>query len=343
MKQLPLAALLAGILFCGGLSASGQTRDSEGNIYLPHFRENRVYKLDSRGTLSLVAGIGEKGFSGDGGPAIEAAFSGVRAVAVDKTGNLFVIDMNNHRIRRVDAETGVVTTIAGTGEVGYSGDNGPAAVAQLNRPSAIAFDLQGNLLIADGRNNRIRLVDTKTGIITTVAGNGEKGFSGDGGPATEARLGNANGVTVDKFGNIYFSDTSNDSIRRIDSETGIITTVVGNQQRAYGGDGGPATSASLAHPNGLVIDGKGNIFITDSHNFRIRRVHPRTRVISTVAGNGANGNSGDGGPATEATLDDLGVIFLDNDGSLLFGNFDSIRRVDRHSRTITTVFQRETN
>ncbi len=343
MKQLPLAALVAGILWGGGLSASGQTRDSEGNIYLPNFRENRIYKLDSSGTLSIVAGNGEKGFSGDGGPATEATFSGVRAVAVDKTGNLFVIDMNNHRIRRVDAETEVVTTIAGTGEPGYGGDNGPAIEAQLNRPSAIAVDLHGNLLIADGRNNRIRLVNTKTGIITTVAGNGEKGFSGDGGLATEAKLGNANGVTVDKFGNIYFSDTTNDSIRRIDTETGIITTVVGNQQRAYGGDGGPATSASLAHPNGLVIDGKGNIFITDSHNFRIRRVHPRTRVISTGAGNGTSGNSGDDGPATDATLDDLGAIFLDDDGSLLFGNFEIIRRVDRRSRTITTVFQQETH
>ena len=338
MRRTGCAVLLAGILFLGGLTAAGQVSDSEENIYLPNFRDNRVYKLSNNGALSIVAGNGERGFSGDGGPAIEASFSGVRAVAVDGEGTLFVIDMNNHRIRRVDAESGIVTTIAGTGEPGFSGDEGPAVEANLNRPSAIAIDSDGNLFVADGRNSRIRRIDRDSGIITTFAGTGEKGFSGDGGPATEARIGNANGLAFDRFGNLFVSDTTNDSIRRIDVATGIITTIAGTQTRGYGGDGGPATEASLAHPNGLAIDGKGNIFIADSHNFRIRRIHPRTNVITTVAGTGINGNSGDGGPATEAELDDLGEVMLDSNGSLLFGNFKMIRHVDRHTRVITTRF-----
>ena len=338
MQRIGIAAILGALLWGGGLSAIAQTSDAAGNIYLPHFRENRVYKLSKDGTLSAVAGTGERGFSGDGGPAIEARFAGVRAVAVDDMRNLYIVDMNNHRIRRVDAQSGIVTTIAGTGEPGFSGDGDLAVDARLNRPGAIAIDSNGNVYVADGRNSRIRLINGKTGIITTFAGNGERGFSGDTGPATEARLGNANGLAFDKNGNLYFSDTTNDSIRRIDVETGIITTVAGNQSRGYGGDNGPATAAFLAHPNGLAVDGKGNIFIADSHNFRIRRIHPRTGVISTVAGTGINGTSGDGGPATEAELDDLGEVMLDSDGSLLFGNFSVIRRVDRTTRIITTVY-----
>ncbi len=338
MRRTQCSVLFTGILFLGGLAAAGQTRDSEDHMYLPHFRETRVFKVSSTGSVSVVAGTGEKGFSGDGGPAIEASFSGVRAVALDAEGNLFVVDMNNHRVRRVDAKSGMVTTVAGTGEPGFSGDGGPAVKASLNRPSSMAVDSRGNIFVADGRNSRIRRIDIETGIITTFAGNGEKGFSGDGGPATEARIGNANGLAFDRFGNLFVSDTTNDSIRRIDVETGIITTVAGNQQRGYGGDGGPATEASLAHPNGLAIDGKGNIFIADSHNFRIRRIHPRTNVITTVAGTGTNGTCGDGGPATEAELDDLGEVMMDSDGSLLFGNFNVIRHVDRHTRVITTRF-----
>ena len=335
--------LLLGVVACGGGSASAQTLDLKGNLFLPHFRQNQVLQVDKAGNLSVVAGTGEKGFSGDGGPATDARFSGVRAVAVDPAGHLYIVDMNNHRVRRVDAATGVISTIAGTGEPGYNGDDIPATQAQLNRPSAIAIDASGNVIVADGRNSRLRRVDAETGIITTIAGNGTRGLTGDGGLAIEAGMGNANGVALDKRGNIFFSDTSNDSIRRIDARTGIITTVAGNGVRDFGGDGGPAIRASLSHPNGVAVDGKGNIFVADGHNFRIRRVHPRTGVISTIAGNGTNGYTGDGGPATEATLDDLGAILLDQDGSLLFGNFDAVRRVDRRTRVITTVFRRESD
>ena len=220
------------------------------------------------------------GFSGDGGPAEQARLWNPSGVAVDGSGNLFIADQDNQRIRRVD-RTGTITTVAGTGRRGFSGDGGPAEQAQLAFPSGVAVDGVGNLFIADRFNQRIRKVD-RTGTITTVAGTGEEGFSGDGGPAEQARLASPFGVAVDGAGNLFIADFGNHRIRRVD-RAGTITTVAGTGERGFSGDGGPAEQAQLASPFGVAVDGAGNLFIADTDNDRIRKLTPMTGPVAPVS------------------------------------------------------------
>jgi hypothetical protein len=245
---------------------------------------------------------------------------------VDGAGNVYIGD--NYRIRRVAAETGIVTTIAGNGTIGFSGDGGPATSAGLSSPRGLTIDDYGNLFIAD--NTRIRRVTAYTGIITTVAGNGTVGFSGDGGPATSAMFYCIRcGVAVDAGGNVLITDTENHRIRQVNMVAGVITTVVGNGTAGFSGDGGPATSAGLAYPTGVAVDGGGNLFIADASNRRIRRVAADTGIITTVAGNGGCDytNSGDGGPATSVGLCYLKAVAVDGVGNLLIATGSHIRLV----------------
>jgi sugar lactone lactonase YvrE len=233
------------------------------------------------------------------------------------------------------APNGTITTVAGTGAPGFSGDGGPATSAQINNPAGLAADSLGNLYIADSWNQRIRMVSTN-GIITTVAGNGSSGFSGDSSPATSAQLDNPTGLAVDSFGNVYIADSSNQRIRMV-SVNGVITTIAGNGTSGYSGDGGPATSAELASPNGISVDALGNVYIADDGNNRIRKVAPNGN-ITTIAGNGTSGYSGDGGPATSAELASPNSVAVDTAGNLYIaddGN-NRIRRVDL-TGTITTI------
>ncbi len=295
-------------------------------------QESEVYY-----TIDTVAGNGKRGFSGDGGPAVDAQLARPHGLAVDPDGNLYIADVSNHRIRRVDP-SGTITTIAGTGTRGYSGDNGPASRAQLQFPRGVAVDRAGNLYIADSNNRRIRQVDP-SGIITTFAGTGEEGPSGDGGPAVQAAIGTTERVTVDRTGNLYFSVGSQFSVRRVDP-SGTITTYARDAGR-FGsdvGDGGPAVEASLKGPRGVAVDGEGSLYIADLGNDRIRRVDP-SGIITTVAGIGEYGDGpGDGGPAVEASLKGPRGVAVDGEGSLYIADLgnDRIRRVDP-SGIITTV------
>jgi sugar lactone lactonase YvrE len=227
---------------------------------------------------------------------------------------------------------GTITTVAGTGQPGFSGDNGPAAEAQLDDPFGIAIDAAGNVFIGDGANSRVRKV-SPDGIITTVAGNGVSGFSGDGGPATEARLAGALWLASDRVGNLYLSDWSHNRVRKV-SPDGIITTVAGTGPTTdeapgdYTGDGGPATAARLYYPQGLAVDAAGNLFIADSENHRIRKVRP-DGTITTVAGSGPTGpdkgsSTGDGGPAIAATLRGPMCLAVDGSGNLFFTEKDPL-------------------
>jgi sugar lactone lactonase YvrE len=284
------------------------------------------------GIITSVAGNGANGFSGDGGAATNAALKYPSRVAVDSYGNLFIADWLNRRIREVNTN-GIITTVAGTNNEGFSGDGGAATNASLADPYAVTVDAYGNLFIADSDNLRIREVNTN-GIITTVAGTGKNGFSGDGGAATNASLGSLEGVAVDAYGNLFFADGNNNRIREVNTN-GIITTVAGTNSSGFSGDGGAATNAALNFPLDVTVDGYGNLFIVD--NNRIREVNTNG-IITTVAGNGTIGGLlGDGGAATNATVNPFGVA-VDVYGNLFIADEANNRiREIRTNGIITTV------
>ncbi|HLQ75712.1 MAG TPA: TonB family protein [Terriglobia bacterium] len=256
------------------------------------------------------------------------------SVAIDATGNFYIADANSGQIRKV-TPIGAATFVAGVGTPGFSGDGGPAASAQLRNPFDIAIDAGGNLYIADSGNSGIRKV-TANGVITTVAGNGNPGFSGDGGPATGAQLNNPRGIAIDAAGNLYIADTGNSRIRKI-APTGVITTISGNGLTANPGDNGPAIQARLRSPYGLVLDKSGNLYFADMAGLRVRRISADGQ-ITTVAGNGERGSGGDDGPATAAQLQGPLGVALDATGNLYIaesGGF-RVRQVTKDG-TITTV------
>ena len=311
--------------------------DTNGNLFIADSQNGRVRRVDaSTGIITTVAGNGEFSFSGDGGPAIAASLWLPIGVRVDTDGNLFIADLYNHRVRRVDASTGIITTFAGSGQSGVSGDGGLATSVDIS-PVGVAIESSGNLLIADADSKRVRRVNLSTNIVATVAGNGEFCFYGDGGPALAASLCAPQGLTADPSGNLLAYDSNNGRIRRINAETGQITTVAGGGNPADGlGDNAPATQATFSG-SGLAADARGNMFITDWSNFRVRRVDAATGIITTVAGSGGRGgNSGDGGPATLATLAQPQDVVLDRPANLFISTGALIRRVDARSGLITT-------
>ena len=291
----------------------------------------------SYGTISTFAGTGTSGFSGDNGPAIGAQLNAPGRVEVDSSGNVYISDTANNRIRKV-ALDGAITTVAGTGAAapGPTGDNGPAVNAQLNQPRAIIFDPAGNLYIADSGNNRVRKVATD-GIITTIAGNGTPGSAGDGGQALNAQLNNPYGLARDPAGNLYIADAFNSKVRRVDP-SGVITTYAGTGLAGSSGDGGPATAATLKLPYALAADGAGNLYISDVASHVIRRIDRTTGVITTFAGTGAANFSGDGGPASTAQLNGPAGMVFDAAGNLYFGDLNNnrVRKIDT-SGVISTV------
>ena len=291
------------------------------------------------GVIMTFAGTGAAAYGGDGTTAVNARLHVPTALALDGSGNLLVADMGNHRIRRVAADTGIITTLAGAGEGGFSGDGGPAIRAKLYHPYGLAVDNRGNVLIADTANHRVRQVSVGTGVITTLAGNGVSSFSGDGGPATSAGLQSPLGLTVDASGNVFIADTNNHRVRHVAAGTGVITTLAGVGAAGFSGDGGPATSAALNRPLGLAVDFSGDLLIADLNNHRIRRVATGTGVITTIAGNGVVGFSGDGGPATSAALSYPHTPALDVNGSVLFTDFGNhrVRRVAVGTGVVTTL------
>ncbi|SPE54958.1 RHS repeat-associated core domain protein (fragment) [Verrucomicrobia bacterium] len=295
--------------------------DSSGDLFLPDITHQCVRKVDTSGIITTVAGGGTNGLR-DGGPATSASLDDPGAIAADALGNFFIPDLAHERVRKVDA-SGIISTFAGTGTYGYSGDGGPATNANLASPVGAATDSSGNLFIADDRNYRIRKVDTN-GIIWTVAGSSTPGYAGDGGPATNASLYGPYRVAVDRLGDLFFVDA--ERIRKVDTN-GIITTAAGNGSSAFSGDGGAATNACLNEPRGVAVDGWGNLFVADSGNLRIRRVDTNG-IITTVAGGSAGDLPDDGVPATNASISPLGVA-VDRAGNLFIAddNYFRVRKV----------------
>ena len=319
---------------------AGVAVDSSGNIYIADDLNQRIRKVTaSTGVITTVAGNGTAGYSGDGSAATSAEINSPAGVAVDSSGNIYIADTSNNRIRKVTISTGKISTVAGNGTAGFYGDGGAATSAMLSSPYGVAVDANGNIYIADYSNQRIRKV-TSTGIISTVAGNGTQGYSGDGGAATSAELNNPEGVALDSSGNIYIADRWNNRIRLVTISTGKITTAAGSGPWGYTGDGGPATSAKLTYPDGVAVDAYGNIYIADSGNSAIRKVFAFDGTITTIAGNGTSGYSGDGGPALNAKLNFPPGVALDVAGNIYIadGSNERVRAVGGGKTTPTVTW-----
>jgi sugar lactone lactonase YvrE len=299
----------------------GVAVDGSGNLFIADTYNSRIRKVGTNGIITTVAGDGSYAYSGDGGAAVSASLYYPSGVAVDASGNLFIADTDNNRIRKVDTN-GVITTVAGNTGVGYFADGVQATNTSLYYPSAVAVDASGNLFIADTHNDRVREVGAN-GIITTVAGNGNANFAGDGGSAVSASLYYPSGVAVDASGNIFIGDYYNSRVRKVGTN-GIITTVAGDGNFEFAGDGGAATSASLYYPSGVAADAFGNLFIADTYNRRIRKVGANG-VITTVAGNGMDTYSGDGGSSTNTSLANPQGVAVDASDNLFIADSGNYR------------------
>ena len=315
--------------------ASGLAVDGAGNLYIADASRHRVRRVDPTGIISTFAGTGHGGYNGDNVPAVDARLLQPRDLAVDGAGNLYIADAFNHRVRRVDP-MGIITTVVGIGEWGHEGDGHHAEEAALRQPLAVAVDAFDTLYIADGLGHRVRKVDA-TGTITNVAGAGEWGFDGDGGPAVSARLTVPKSVAIDGYGNVYITSHEDHRVRMV-NPSGVITTVAGSLEAGFGGDGGLATRARLRLPSGLATDWRGNLYIADLGNHRVRMVNP-AGVITTVAGNGEFASGGDGRPATAAPVGRPMDVEVDAFGNLYIAQGQGINVVSKvdPAGVITTV------
>ena len=297
--------------------------DAQGNVYISASGLSMVLKVATNGVVSVFAGNGLSGSGGDGGLAVGASLSYPAGLAFDSSGNLYIADVYASNVRKVDTN-GIITTVAGDGgQGGFSGDGGLATKALLAGPWGIAVDKSGNLYIADNGNNRIRMVTASTGIVSTIAGSSTVGYSGDGGPATQATFKLPTGIAIDLSGNLYIADTYNHVIRKINT-SGIIGTVAGNSQAGYGGDNGQATKALLLTPRGVAVGASGDLYIADTGNERIRYVNT-SGVIATIAGTGTAGFSGDGSAATAAMLSNPIGVALDASSNVYVADSDNNR------------------
>ena len=298
--------------FEGGLAL-----DSVGDLFITDGNNARVRELvEATGDIVTVAGDGTQGYSGDGGPATAAELNFTNSVAIDSAGDLFLSDAGNHRIREVVKATGDIITVAGNGTAGYRGDGGLATNAEIQGCCGLAVDSAGNLFIADTNNNVVREISAATGEITTVAGNGTAGYSGDGGRATAAELDNPVNVTLDSAGDLFIADTGNNAVREVVKATGKIITIAGTGAAGYSGDGGLPTAAEMQGCVGLAFDSAGDLFIGDDVDNVVREVVKATGDITTVAGNGKAGYGGDGGLATDAELSVLSWLAVGSTGEL---------------------------
>jgi len=290
--------------------------DRNGNAFLVELNGNRVLKIDARGRLTTLAGTGKKGVGGDGGPAANAEFNGPHNLAVAPNGDVYVADTWNNRVRKVDARSGVITTFAGTGVKGFSGDRGPADHARFDGIYCITFSPNGRKLhLADLDNRRIRAIDMATNVVTTVAGNGQKGVPEDGALAIDAPLVDPRAVASDADGNVYILERSGHALRVVSAD-GRIRTVVGTGKKGHTSDGGPAKQATLAGPKHLCVDRAGDVIIADSDNHCVRKYSPKTGTIVRVAGTGKVGKGGIGGPPEQVELNQPHGVTLAADGTL---------------------------
>ncbi len=302
----------------------GVVRGPDGAIWFTQYTGQMISKVTTDGRIHHVAGTGQKGYAGDGGPARQASFNLPHEIRFDRAGNFYIADMQNHAIRRVDAKTMIITTFAGTGVAGYSGDGGPASQAQLNQPHSIQFGPDGSLYICDISNNVIRRVDMVTGVISTFAGTGKPGATADGAPIAGTPLNGPRSLDFDAAGNLWLVTRAGNQVFKFDLRAGKIIHVAGTGQKGFTGDGGPATLATLSGPKGIALAANGDAYLADTENHAVRMIEAQTGKLQLVAGTGAQGDGPDGDPL-RCKLARLHGVFVDHDGSVFIGDSETHR------------------
>jgi len=297
----------------------------DGALYFCDLDNQRIRRLDLKTKqVTTMAGSGQKGFAGDGGPATAASLNMPHELRFDKNGDLYIVERDNHVVRKIDMKTKVITTIAGTATAGFSGDGGPANKAQLRSPHSIAFDRAGDLFICDVGNHRIRRVDHKTGTIETFAGTGERKPTPNGAPLKGTPLNGPRTIDFDPEGNLYLALREGNAIYRIDPRTKKIFLLAGTGEQGYSGDGGPALNAKFSGPKGLAYASDRSLYVVDTENHVIRRVDLRTGLISTVLGTGQKGDGPDGDPLS-CKLNRPHGVFVDRKGMIYIGDSEAHR------------------
>jgi len=308
----------------------GVVRGPDGNIWFCEYTGQRVRRIRADGILETIVGTGQKGYSGDLGPALQATMNQPHEIRFDPAGNLYIVDMQNHAVRKVDLSTMQITTIAGTGKPGYSGDGGPATQAQFKQPHSIQFGPEGDLYICDIGNHVIRRVDMKTQIVSTYAGTGVPGPTPDGAPIAATPLKGPRSIDFDARGDLWLATREGNQVFRIDTQAGRYVHVAGTGQSGFEGNGGPAKAAALKGPKGIAIDSQGNAWLADTESNSVRMIDAKTGNLQLMAGTGTEGDGPEGDPL-QCKLARLHGIFVDRDGSILIGDSQAhrIRRLYR--------------
>jgi streptogramin lyase len=300
----------------------GVVRGPDGALWFCEYGGQRIRKITRDGKITTVAGTGQVGYTGDGGPALQATFNKPHEIRFDAAGNIFIADMVNQAIRRIDAKTGIITTFAGNRTKGYSGDGGPASAAALNNPHSIQFGPEGDLSICDIGNHVIRRVNLRTGIITTFAGTGKAGDTPDGAPIAGTPLRGPRSLDFDRAGNLWLATREGNQVFRFNLKAGTIHHVAGTGKPGFTGNGGPAKEATLSGPKGIAIDADGNVWLADTESHSVRRFNARTGNLELMAGTGKKGNGGDGDPL-QCAMARLHGIFVDADGAVYIGDSEA--------------------
>ena len=302
----------------------GLARGADGALYFCDCDNQRIRRIGADGVISTVAGNGTRGYSGDGGPAVQASLNEPYEMRFDQEGNMFFVERLNHLVRRVDGKTGIISTVAGCGEAGFDGDGGPAVKAHLNQPHSIALDQSGDIYICDIMNRRIRKVEMKTGLITTIAGTGEKTATPDGAPIATAPLNGPRAADIDGSGNLWVALREGNAIYRLDFKDGFIHRVAGTGKQGFTGNGGPALKATLSGPKGLSVGPNGNIYFADTESHTVRMIDAQTGAVEVVIGTGKKGDGPDGDPL-KCGLARPHSVFVDRDGTLYIGDTEDHR------------------
>ncbi len=302
----------------------GVVRGPDGAIWFCEYSGQRIRRVAQDGIISTIAGNGTAGYSGDGGPATRASFNLPHEIRFDRAGDLYIVDMSNHAIRKVNLKTGTISTLAGTGKPGYSGDGGPAAKAQFDKPHSIQFGPDGNLYVCDIGNHVIRRIDMETQTISSFAGTGKPGPTPDGAPIQNTSLKGPRSIDFDRHGNLWLATREGNQVFKFDLKANTIHHVAGTGQNGFSGNGGPAKEAALKGPKGIALDADGNIWLADTESHSVRMIRASTGNLELVAGNGEKGDGPDGDPL-RCQLARLHGIYVDADGSVFIGDSEAHR------------------